>query len=104
MYKFAKIMILVFLVIVLVRFAWIFGTSYLPQLVGGKSYRKSRIPWQQTALIAWTGMRGADSLAGALAIPSVLPNGQPFPGRDLILLLTFCVISATLVLQGLTLT
>jgi NhaP-type Na+/H+ or K+/H+ antiporter len=99
----AKLALLVVLVMVLVRFAWIFGTSYLPRLVGGKSHRKSRIPWQQTALIAWTGMRGADSLAGALAIPFVLPNGQPFPGRDLILLLTFCVIFATLVLQGLTL-
>ena len=42
-------------------------------------------------------------LAGALAIPLVFANGQPFPGRDLILLLTFCVIFATLVLQGLTL-
>jgi CPA1 family monovalent cation:H+ antiporter len=48
-------------------------------------------------------MRGADSLAGALAIPFALPNGQPFPGRDLILLLTFSVIFGTLVLQGLTL-
>ena len=66
--------------------------------------RKNPAPWQHTALIAWTGMRGADSLAGALAIPFVLPNGEPFPGRDLILLLTFCVIFATLVLQGLTLT
>jgi len=65
---------------------------------------KKRVPWQHTALIAWTGMRGADSLAGALAIPFVLPSGEPFPGRDLILLLTFCVIFGTLVLQGLTLT
>ena len=48
-------------------------------------------------------MRGADSLAGALAIPFVLANGAPFPGRDLILLLTFCVIFGTLVVQGLTL-
>src|SRR6185437_379677 len=65
--------------------------------------RKNPASWQQTALIAWTGMRGADSLAGALAIPFVLPDSAPFPGRDLILLLTFCVIFATLVLQGLTL-
>jgi NhaP-type Na+/H+ or K+/H+ antiporter len=48
-------------------------------------------------------MRGADSLAAALAIPFLLPNGTPFPGRDLILLLTFCVIFGTLVVQGLTL-
>ena len=46
----------------------------------------------------------ADSLAGALAIPFLLPTGEPFPGRNLILLLTFCVIFGTLVLQGLTLT
>jgi len=99
----AKLAILVVLVMVLVRFAWIFGTSYLPRLITGKSRRKTRLPWQQTALIGWVGMRGADSLAGALAIPFVLRNGEPFPGRDLILLLTFCVIFATLVLQGLSL-
>jgi CPA1 family monovalent cation:H+ antiporter len=99
----AKLAILVVLVMVLVRFAWMFGASYLPRLLGGKPGRKKRVPWQQTALIAWTGMRGADSLAGALAIPFLLPNGKPFPGRDLIILLTFCVIFATLVLQGLTL-
>jgi monovalent cation/hydrogen antiporter len=91
----------ILLVIVLVRFAWIFGSTYLPRLFSRQHRR--RVPWQHTALIAWTGMRGADSLAGALAIPFVLPNGEPFPGRDLILLVTFCVIFGTLVLQGLSL-
>jgi Na+/H+ antiporter len=86
-------------VIMLVRFIWIFGATYLPNLF---TRHKRRARWQHTALIAWTGLRGADSLAGALAIPFVLPNGEPFPGRDLILLLTFCVIFGTLVLQGLT--
>src|SRR6266436_662072 len=90
-------------VIVLVRFAWMFAATYLPRLFSRTFRRKNRAPWQHTALIAWTGMRGADSLAGALAIPFVLASGEPFPGRDLILLLTFCVIFATLVLQGLTL-
>jgi CPA1 family monovalent cation:H+ antiporter len=89
--------------IVLIRFAWVFSATYLPRLLSPTLRRKNPARWQQTALIAWTGMRGADSLAGALAIPLVLTNGQPFPGRDLILLLTFCVIFATLVLQGLTL-
>jgi monovalent cation/hydrogen antiporter len=81
-----------------------FGANYLPRLFSRKARRKNRVPWQHTALIAWIGMRGADSLAGALAIPFLLPNGEPFPGRNLILLLTFCVIFATLVLQGLSLT
>jgi CPA1 family monovalent cation:H+ antiporter len=49
------------------------------------------------------GMRGAVSLAAALALPLHTDAGGPFPQRDLIIFLTFCVILATLVLQGLTL-
>ena len=59
--------------------------------------------WQNTAIVAWTGMRGVVSLAAALAVPLTLSNGSPFPGRDYILFVTFCVILATLVLQGLSL-
>src|SRR5256884_2618655 len=100
----AKLALLVLSVIVLVRFVWMFGATYLPRLLSRTFRGQNPAPWKHTALVAWTGMRGADSLAGALAIPLVLTNGQPFPGRDLIILLTFCVIFATLVLQGLTLT
>ena len=98
-----RLALLVLLALVLVRFAWLFGATYLPRLFSKTFRRKNPAPWQQTALIAWIGMRGADSLAAALAIPFLLPNGSTFPGRDLILLLTFCVIFATLVVQGLTL-
>jgi CPA1 family monovalent cation:H+ antiporter len=52
--------------------------------------------------MGWSGMRGGVSLAAALAVP-ISAGGSPFPGRDLILFLTFAVILATLVLQGLTL-
>src|SRR5207302_6092106 len=100
----AKLAVLVLSAIVLVRFVWMFAATYLPRLLSRTFRRKNPAPWQHTALIAWTGLRGADSLAGALAIPFLLGNGESFPGRDLILLLTFCVIFATLVLQGLTLT
>jgi CPA1 family monovalent cation:H+ antiporter len=48
-------------------------------------------------------MRGAVSLAAALALPLETDAGATFPGRDLILFLTFSVIVATLVGQGLTL-
>ena len=53
--------------------------------------------------MVWSGMRGAVSLAAALAVPMTIQGGDPFPRRDLILFLTFSVILATLVLQGLTL-
>jgi CPA1 family monovalent cation:H+ antiporter len=99
----ARLAVLVLSAVVLVRFVWMFGATYGPRLLSRSFRQENPAPWQHTALIAWTGMRGADSLAGALAIPFALPNGQPFPGRDLILLLTFCVIFGTLVLQGLTL-
>ena len=48
-------------------------------------------------------MRGVISLAAALALPLTTVDGDPFPGRDLILYLTFAVILATLVIQGLSL-
>jgi hypothetical protein len=48
-------------------------------------------------------MRGVVSLAAALAVPLTLSDGSAFPGRDYILFITFCVILATLVLQGLSL-
>jgi CPA1 family monovalent cation:H+ antiporter len=47
-------------------------------------------------------VRGIVSLAAALALPLATPDGAPFPHRDLILFLTFCVIMVTLVGQGLT--
>jgi NhaP-type Na+/H+ or K+/H+ antiporter len=94
--------VIIVMVMVLVRFLWMFGMSYFPGVF--KRRRKNRFPWQEITLIAWTGLRGADSLAGALAIPFLLPSGAAFPGRDIILLLTFCVIFGTLVVQGLTVT
>ena len=48
-------------------------------------------------------MRGVVSLAAAMALPVGLADGSAFPARDLILFLTFSVIFATLVLQGLSL-
>ena len=54
-------------------------------------------------VIGWSGMRGAVSLAAALALPLTTDAGDPFPERALIIYLTFSVIFATLVVQGLSL-
>ena len=58
--------------------------------------------WRGAVFISWAGMRGAVSLAAALALPLETDAGDPFPARALIIFLTFSVILATLVGQGLT--
>jgi len=87
--------------VIVVRIIWVIVATYLPRLLIPPLRRIDPYPeWRHVTLIAWTGMRGADSLAAAIALPLMLPNGDRFPGRDEILILTFCVIFATLVLQG----
>jgi CPA1 family monovalent cation:H+ antiporter len=89
---------------IVARIAWVFPSTYLQHLVNAFLRKKEPYPaWQNVAIVAWTGMRGVISLAAALALPLTLPDGRPFPGRDYILFITFCVIFATLVLQGLSL-
>jgi CPA1 family monovalent cation:H+ antiporter len=63
----------------------------------------SPAPLSQALVISWSGMRGAVSLAAALAVPLTVDAGGPFPDRNLIIFLTFCVILGTLVIQGLSL-
>jgi len=91
-------------VVILVRIAWVVPAAYLPRLVSKKLRVREPFPaWQNVTIIAWSGMRGVISLAAAFALPFVLPDGRPFPGRNYILFLTFGVILVTLVFQGLTL-
>jgi monovalent cation/hydrogen antiporter len=95
---------LISLTVILVRIAWVFPATYVPRWVSRSiRERDPSPPWQAVSVVSWTGMRGVISLAAALALPLTIEGGAPFPGRDLILFLTFCVILATLVVQGLTL-
>lgn len=92
------------LAVILVRILWVFPATYLPRLIFEKLRARDPYPkWQHVTIVAWTGMRGVVSLAAALALPLKTQDGSPFPGRDLILFLTFIVILATLVVQGLSL-
>jgi monovalent cation/hydrogen antiporter len=89
---------LVSAVVVAVRLGWGFSIPYLVRLVDRRpSQVMRRVGAKQRLIIGWSGMRGAVSLAAALALP------LDFPMRNLILFLTFSVIFATLVVQGLTL-
>ncbi len=90
--------------VVLARVVWVFPATYLPRwLSPSLRERDPPPPWRAVALIAWSGMRGVDSLAAALALPLATASGEAFPRRDLILFMSFVVILATLVLQGLSL-
>ena len=92
------------LAVILIRILWVFPASYLPRLLFKRIRDKDPYPsWRHVTIVAWTGMRGVVSLAAALALPLTIQGGDPFPYRDLILFLTFIVIVATLVVQGLSL-
>ena len=88
------------LVVIAVRFVWVFPATYLPRLLSPSLRARDPYPaWQVPFLIGFTGIRGVVSLAAALSIP-LTAGGAPFPERDLVLFATFCVIFVTLVGQG----
>lgn len=95
--------IAVSLTVIVVRIAWVYPAGLLARLLnrsgGAGSPPLSRA---ELGVIGWAGMRGVIALATALALPTFTDRG-PFPDRDLILFVTFGVIVATLVGQGLTL-
>jgi CPA1 family monovalent cation:H+ antiporter len=99
--------LLISLAVILIRMIWVFPAAYVPRFLFKRIRNKNPYPsWQHVTIIGWTGMRGVVSLAAALAIPLTMdggPEGPPFPHRPLILFLTFVVILATLVIQGLSL-
>jgi CPA1 family monovalent cation:H+ antiporter len=93
------------LAVALLRLIWIYPGAYLANLIRRRLLHQNvkRPPARQVFVVGWTGMRGVLALAAALSLPETLADGSPFPQRNLIVFLTFCVILVTLVLQGLTL-
>ncbi len=90
--------------VIVTRLVWIYPGTYLPRALSRRIRAHDPFPpWQYPTLIGWAGLRGAVSLAAALALPFTTNSGAAFPQRDLVIYLAFCVILATLVLQGLTL-
>ena len=92
---------LVAVIVIVARFAWVYPATYLPRLISKQIRERDPAPsWQTTFVVAFTGVRGAVSLAAALALPLALPNGEGFPHRDMILFVAFGVIFITLVGLG----
>ncbi|MFF9864394.1 Na+/H+ antiporter [Streptomyces sp. NPDC013953] len=88
-----------------VRLAWLLPATWLAKRLHTRRDYDEDIPvsWRETVVMWWSGMRGVASVALALAVPLRDDHGAPFPWRDEIIFIAFCVIVATLVFQGLTL-
>jgi CPA1 family monovalent cation:H+ antiporter len=83
---------------ILARLVWTHVITFVVRAIDRRpSQRARRSSWRARTVSAWCGLRGAVSLAAALALPA------DFPERDLLIFLALCVIGATLVGQGLTL-
>ncbi len=94
--------LIISLTVVVFRMLWVFPGAYLPRLLSKKIREKeTETNWRAVFFTGFTGIRGVVSLAAALAIPFTMENGQPFPGRETIIFITFCVIIYTLVVHGL---
>jgi monovalent cation/hydrogen antiporter len=90
--------VLVSATVIVTRLVWLPVFTYLPRWAFPRIRAHDPYPpWQWPLLLSWVGIRGAVSLVAALALPN------DFPDRELIVFITFAVIVATLVLQGLTL-
>jgi monovalent cation/hydrogen antiporter len=91
--------------VILLRLVWMFPGGKIANLIRRRVLHQdvAQPSARQLFVVGWTGLRGVVALAAAISLPEKLANGADFPQRNLIIFLTFSVILATLVLQGLTL-
>jgi monovalent cation/hydrogen antiporter len=89
-------------VVILVRFIWVLPPAILSSFIR-RNMKKEKFDPRNMVVFGWAGMRGVVSMAAALALPLTLKDNTPFPHRNLVIYLTFCVIVSTLVLLGFTL-
>jgi len=92
-------------VVILLRFLWIYPGAWTSNFIRRRFLGQPEpLPSARSIfVVGWAGMRGVIALAAAISLPLTLEDGSPFPQRNVIIFLTFCVIFVTLVLQGLTL-
>jgi Na+/H+ antiporter len=93
--------LLITVVVLVVRFVWVYPAIYLPRWLSPSLARRDPLPpWQWSFFLAFVGVRGVVSLAAALAVPLTTTAGAAYPHRDLIVFVTFGLIVITLVGQG----
>jgi CPA1 family monovalent cation:H+ antiporter len=95
---------IVTLLVMALRLLWVFPGAYLPRWLSRRVREREPEPsFKGVFVVGWSGLRGAVTLAAALAIPTHLPGGEPFPSRSFVIFLAGSVIVGTLLVQGLSL-
>ena len=91
-------------VVILLRLIWVYPGGWTSNWIRRRLLRQpeSLPDPRYMFVLGWAGMRGVVALAAAISLPKTLGDGSPFPQRNVIIFLTFCVIFVTLVFQGLT--
>jgi NhaP-type Na+/H+ or K+/H+ antiporter len=92
-------------VVVGLRLLYLMPASWIARRLHSQRdvYEDIPMTWQETVIMWWSGMRGVVSVALALALPLRTHHHTPFPARQELLFITFSVVLATLLVQGLTL-
>jgi monovalent cation/hydrogen antiporter len=91
-------------VVIVSRIFWQEITTMLIRVIDRRAVqRERRVDWRQRFVTAWSGFRGAVSLAAALAVPTTTLSGAPFPDRSLLIFVVIFVILVTVLVQGSTL-
>lgn len=87
--------------LILLRFIWVWVSLRVTMLAARRQQQAVYRPNPRLILAtSLAGVRGAITLAGVLTLPLAMPNGTPFPGRDLVIFLASAVIVVSLVVAS----
>lgn len=86
----------------LLRFVWVWASFRWSLWRARRRGEPVQRPhWRLVAATSLAGVRGAITLAGIMTLPLALPDGTPFPARDLAIFLAMAVILVSLVVASL---
>ncbi|WP_329543538.1 Na+/H+ antiporter [Streptomyces sp. NBC_01356] len=90
-------------VVIATRLLWLYSVPYLLRVVDRRPVQRTlRSGARERFPVAWSGVRGAVSLAAALGVPTTTAAGRPIEGHGLLVFTAVAVILVTLVVQGTT--
>ena len=86
--------------LIALRFIWGWLVIRLTWLVDHTQQTARQINWRILLMMSVAGVRGAVTLAGVLTLPLFMPDGSPFPTRDLAIFIAGGVIILSLIIAS----